>query len=53
MDYKGDPRSSVVDGLTTMVMGGNMLKVLTWYDNEWGYSVRVVDLAKLMADKGL
>jgi glyceraldehyde 3-phosphate dehydrogenase len=53
MDYKGDPRSSIVDGLSTMVIGGNLLKVLTWYDNEWGYSVRVVDLAKLMADKGL
>ena len=53
MDYKGDPRSSVVDGLVTMVMGGNMLKVLAWYDNEWGYSMRVADLAKLMADKGL
>ncbi|MEE8389244.1 MAG: type I glyceraldehyde-3-phosphate dehydrogenase, partial [Anaerolineae bacterium] len=53
MDYKGDSRSSIVDGLTTMVMGGNMLKVLAWYDNEWGYSMRVADLAKLMADKGL
>jgi len=53
MDYKGDPRSSVVDGLSTMVIGGNLVKVVAWYDNEWGYSVRVVDLAKLMADKGL
>jgi glyceraldehyde 3-phosphate dehydrogenase len=35
------------------VMGGNMLKVLTWYDNEWAYSVRCADLIKLMADKGL
>jgi glyceraldehyde 3-phosphate dehydrogenase len=53
MDYKGDPRSSIVDGLVTAVIGGNMLKVLTWYDNEWAYSVRVTDLIKLMADKGL
>ena len=53
MDYKGDPRSSIVDGLSTMVMGGTMVKVVTWYDNEWAYSVRVCDLAKLMVDKGL
>jgi glyceraldehyde 3-phosphate dehydrogenase len=53
MDYKGDPRSSIVDGLSTMVIGGNMVKVVTWYDNEWAYSVRLCDLAKLMADKGL
>jgi len=53
MDYKADPRSSIVDGLSTMVMGGNMLKVVTWYDNEWAYSVRVCDLIKLMADKGI
>jgi len=53
MDYKGDPRSSIVDGLSTMMMGGTMVKVVAWYDNEWAYSVRVCDLAKLMADKGL
>jgi len=53
MDFKGDDRSSIVDGPNTMVIGGNMLKVLTWYDNEWAYSVRVADLIKLMADKGL
>jgi glyceraldehyde 3-phosphate dehydrogenase len=53
MDYKGDPRSSIVDGPNTMVMGGNMLKVLAWYDNEWAYSVRITDLVKLMVDKGL
>ena len=53
MDYKGDPRSSIVDGLCTVMMGGNMVKVVAWYDNEWAYSVRVCDLAKLMADKGL
>ena len=53
MDYKGDPRSSIVDGPNTFVMEGNLLKVLTWYDNEWAYSVRCTDLAKLMVDKGL
>lgn len=49
MDYKGDPRSSIVDGLSNMVMEGNMVKVIAWYDNEWGYSVRTADLADLMA----
>jgi len=53
MDYKGDPRSSIVDGLSTMTMGGNMVKIVAWYDNEWAYSVRCCDLAKLMVDKGL
>lgn len=45
IDYNGDDRSSIVDGLSTMVMDGTMLKVMAWYDNEWGYSCRVVDLA--------
>ena len=45
-DYNGDPRSSIVDALSTMVIEGNMVKVISWYDNEWGYSCRVVDLAK-------
>ena len=49
MDFKGDPRSSIVDLQYTMVMGGNMIKVVTWYDNEWGYSCRTADLANLMA----
>jgi glyceraldehyde 3-phosphate dehydrogenase len=53
MDFKGDSRSSIVDAANTMVIGGNLLKVLTWYDNEWAYSVRCCDLAKLMVDKGL
>ncbi len=53
MDYKGDPRSSIVDSALTNVMGGNMAKVVTWYDNEWGYSVRCTDLIKLMIEKGL
>jgi len=53
MDFKGDARSSIVDGPNTMVMGGNMVKVLAWYDNEWAYSMRITDLVKLMAEKGL
>ena len=53
IDYKGDPRSSVIDAPSTMVMGDNMLKVLSWYDNEWGYSNRVADLINFMASKGL
>lgn len=52
-DYNGDPRSSIVDGLSTMVMEGNMAKVVSWYDNEWGYSNRVVDLAEFIVAKGL
>jgi glyceraldehyde 3-phosphate dehydrogenase len=50
MDYKGDPRSSIVDFQFTFVMGGNMAKVVTWYDNEWGYSTRTVDLARMMGE---
>jgi glyceraldehyde 3-phosphate dehydrogenase len=48
MDLKGDERSSIVDGPLTNVIGGNMVKVVAWYDNEWGYSCRVVDLAKYL-----
>jgi len=48
-DFRGDDRSSIVDGLSTLVMGGTMVKVLAWYDNEWGYSVRTADLAARMA----
>ncbi|GCD08666.1 type I glyceraldehyde-3-phosphate dehydrogenase [Clostridium tagluense] len=51
IDYKGDDRSSIVDGLSTMVIGKNILKVLAWYDNEWGYSSRTVDLVNLVASK--
>ncbi|HZU02107.1 MAG TPA: type I glyceraldehyde-3-phosphate dehydrogenase [Ktedonobacteraceae bacterium] len=51
-DFRGDPRSSIVDGLSTMVLGSNMVKVMAWYDNEWGYSSRVADLAHFMAQKG-
>jgi glyceraldehyde 3-phosphate dehydrogenase len=53
MDFKGDERSSIVDGLSTMVTGDRLLKVIAWYDNEWGYSCRVADLAAFMAGKGL
>lgn len=52
-DFHGDPRSSIVDALSTMVMDGTMVKVIAWYDNEWGYANRVVDLAAYMASKGL
>jgi len=52
-DYNGDARSSIVDALSTMVLDKNMVKVIAWYDNEWGYSCRVVDLALYMAGKGL
>ncbi|MGK7873565.1 MAG: type I glyceraldehyde-3-phosphate dehydrogenase [Xenococcaceae cyanobacterium] len=50
-DYKGTDYSSIVDASLTLVMGGDMVKVVAWYDNEWGYSQRVVDLAELMAQK--
>ncbi len=51
-DFRGGPRSSIVDGLSTMVLGGNMIKVIAWYDNEWGYSNRVADLTAFIANKG-
>ncbi len=50
-DFKGNPHSSIVDALSTYVTGGNMVKVLSWYDNEWGYSNRVVDLVEYMNSK--
>jgi glyceraldehyde 3-phosphate dehydrogenase len=53
LDFKGNPASSIVDALSTMVVGGNMVKVLAWYDNEWGYSCRLADLIYFMAGKGL
>jgi glyceraldehyde 3-phosphate dehydrogenase len=53
VDYNGDPHSSTIDALSTMVLEGNMVKVVSWYDNEWGYSNRVVDLASYIASKGL
>jgi glyceraldehyde 3-phosphate dehydrogenase len=52
-DFNGNPASSIVDSLTTTVIGGNMVKVMAWYDNEWGYSSRVVDLVNYLISKGL
>jgi glyceraldehyde 3-phosphate dehydrogenase (phosphorylating) len=52
-DFRGDPRSSIVDAPMTLVVGGNCVKVISWYDNEWGYSCRVRDLINYIAGKGL
>ncbi|MDP2731421.1 MAG: type I glyceraldehyde-3-phosphate dehydrogenase [Dehalococcoidales bacterium] len=52
-DFKGNPASSIVDAPSTMVISGNTVKVLSWYDNEWGYSCRLADLADYVAKKGL
>ncbi|MFE1628789.1 type I glyceraldehyde-3-phosphate dehydrogenase [Brevibacillus reuszeri] len=52
-DYNGNPASSTIDALSTMVLEGNMAKVVSWYDNEWGYSNRVVDLCHYVAQRGL
>ncbi len=51
-DFRQDSRSAIVDGLSTMAMGENMVKVIAWYDNEWGYSCRVADLAALICEAG-
>ena len=53
MDFKGHPASSIVDADSTMVIDGDMVKVVSWYDNEWGYSVRTADLCAFLADRGL
>jgi glyceraldehyde 3-phosphate dehydrogenase len=52
-DYNGNPASSTIDALSTMVVDGNLVKVVSWYDNEWGYSNRVVDLVAYITKKGL
>src|SRR6266436_6254775 len=52
-DFRGDSHSSIVDGLLTMALGGNMVKIVAWYDNEWGYSCRIADLTHFIAEKGL
>jgi glyceraldehyde 3-phosphate dehydrogenase len=52
-DFRRNPHSSIVDAEYTKVIGGNLVKVLSWYDNEWGYSCRVRDLIKYVASKGL
>lgn len=51
IDYRQDSRSSIVDGLATLVIEGNMVKVISWYDNEWGYSNRIIDLTQYIADR--
>ena len=53
VDFKKDPRSSIIDAPSTMVIGDNMAKIVSWYDNEWGYSNRIVDLVNYIAEKGL
>ncbi|SPF43432.1 Glyceraldehyde-3-phosphate dehydrogenase [Candidatus Sulfotelmatobacter kueseliae] len=53
VDFRGDARSSIVDAPCTMVVGGNCIKVISWYDNEWGYSCRLRDLIDYIAKKGL
>jgi glyceraldehyde 3-phosphate dehydrogenase len=52
-DFRQNPHSSIIDGLSTMSLGGNMVKVVGWYDNEWGYSCRTADLAAFLAKKGI
>ena len=52
IDFKGDPHSSIIDALSTMVMGGNLVKVVSWYDNEWAYACRVADLFHYIAEVG-
>jgi len=52
VDYNGDPHSAIVDGTGTFVVEGNLVKVMAWYDNEWGFSNRMVDVAKLLVQKG-
>ena len=50
-DYRGDPRSAVIDGLSTMVVNGTQLKVYAWYDNEFGYANRLVDVALMVGGR--
>ena len=50
-DFRGDARSSIIDAESTMVIGGTMVKVIAWYDNEWGYSCRVADLIRYVAER--
>jgi glyceraldehyde 3-phosphate dehydrogenase len=53
MDLKGDEHSSIVHAQVTNVVGGNLVKVAAWYDNEWGYACRVADLCAMLAGRGL
>ena len=52
IDHNGNPHSSIFDATNTLVMGDNMAKIFSWYDNEWGFSNRMVDVAKFIASKG-
>ena len=52
-DMMHNPNSSIVDSEMTKVLGGNLVKVISWYDNEWGYSMRCIDLVSYLAKKGL
>ncbi|MDD3654537.1 MAG: type I glyceraldehyde-3-phosphate dehydrogenase [Desulfotomaculaceae bacterium] len=53
IDFNGNPHSTIVDALSTMVIGDNMVKVVAWYDNEWGYAQRILDLISYMVSKGI
>ena len=53
IDFRGNPNSSIVDAENTKVIDGTAIKILSWYDNEWGYSCRVRDLVKFIAGKGM
>ena len=53
VDFRGNPHSSILDSSYTAVMDGDFVKVLSWYDNEWGYSSRCVDLLRYLVKKGL
>jgi len=53
LDFKGNPHSAIVDAMSTIGIGGNMIKIIAWYDNEWGYSCRLGDLVDYVAKKGL
>ena len=52
IDYRTDPRSSIIDALSTMVVNGTQLKLYAWYDNEWGYANRTAELALMVAGEG-
>jgi Glyceraldehyde-3-phosphate dehydrogenase/erythrose-4-phosphate dehydrogenase len=52
VDYNGNPHSAILDATNTFVIDGNLAKVMAWYDNEWGFSNRMVDLTKLVISKG-
>jgi glyceraldehyde 3-phosphate dehydrogenase len=53
IDFRGNPNSSIIDSAYTRVMDGDFVKVVSWYDNEWGYANRCVDLVEKLVDKGL